>query len=71
MKNHLPGTGTITLADTSPFDPVWGIGLRADDLEARDPRRWRGENLLGKALSMVRDAIRTSEAGLATQASSQ
>ena len=59
------------MAETSPFDPVWGIGLREDDPEARDPRRWRGKKLLEQALSTVRDAIRTVEAGLATQTSSQ
>ena len=45
--------------------------LRPDDPEARNLRRWPGKKMIGKALSTVRDAIRTSEAGLATQASSQ
>ena len=71
MKHHLLSTGTKRLAEASPFDPVWGIDLRADDPKARDPRGWRGNNLLGKALSTVRDAIRTSVAGMATQAYSQ
>ena len=71
MKYHLLSTGTIRLAEASPFDPVWGIGLRADDPEARDPRLWRGKHLLGKALSSVRDTNRTGEARLATQAPSQ
>ena len=39
MKYHLLRTGTKILAEASPFDPVWGIGLRADDPEARDSRR--------------------------------
>ena len=39
MKYHLLSTGTKILAEASPFDPVWGIGLRADDPEARDSRR--------------------------------
>ena len=71
MKYHLLSTGTKNLAEASPFDPVWGIGLRADDPEARDPRLWRGKHLLGKALSSVRDTNRTGEARLATQAPSQ
>ena len=53
MKHNLLSTGTKKLAEASPFDPVWGIGLRADDPEARDPRRWQGKKLLGKALSTV------------------
>ena len=71
MKHHLLSAGTNILAEASHFDPVWGFGLRADDPEARDPRRWRGKQFLGKALSSVRDAIRTGEAGLGTQASFQ
>ena len=39
VKYHLLRTGTKrSLAEASLFDPVWGIGLRADDPEARDPR---------------------------------
>ena len=70
MKHHRLSTITIVLAEANPFDRVWGIGLRVDDPEARDPRGWRGKQLLGKAVSTVSDAIRTSEAGLATQTSS-
>ena len=44
---------------------MWGVGLRADDPEASDPRRWRGFFFLGKTPSAVRDAIRTSETALA------
>ena len=40
VKYHLLSTGTKRLAEASLFDPVWGIGLRADDPEARDPRWW-------------------------------
>ena len=47
MKQHLLSTGTNLLAEASPLDPVWGIGLRADDPDANDPLRWRGTNLLG------------------------
>ena len=47
-----------------------GIGLRAGDSRANDPRQWRGKKLLGEALSAVREAIRESETGLAYPASS-
>ena len=42
---------------------MWGIGLRADDPRANDPRQWRETNLLGEALSAVLDAIRESGLG--------
>ena len=71
MKNHLLSTGNKLLAETSPLDPVWGIGIRADDPRADDPRQRRGENLLGEEISAVRKAIRESEAGSAHPASSR
>ena len=58
IKLHILSTGNKRLAEVSPLDPVWGIGLRADDPGAKDPHKWRGKNLLGEALSAVREAIR-------------
>ena len=49
MKQHLLSTGNKLLAEASPFDLMWGIGLRADDPEAKDPSRWRDKNLPGKS----------------------
>ena len=57
ITKHLLSTGTKHLAEASPFDPVWGIGLRASDTEARNPRRWRGNHFLLKIISAVPDAI--------------
>ena len=62
-------TGNKQLAEARPLDPVWGIGFRADDPRAKDPRQWRGKYLLGEALSAVREEIRDSETGLANPAS--
>ena len=45
-----------------------GIGLQAG--EASDPSGGEGKKMIGTARSAVRDAIRTSEAGLARPASS-
>ena len=58
MQQHLLGAGDKLLAEASPFDTVWGIGLRADDSGATNPTAWRGSNLLGKALQTVRDMLR-------------
>ena len=43
MKNHLLSSGNKLLADASPLDPVWGIGLRVDDPRVNDPCQWRGK----------------------------
>ena len=40
IKHHILSACTNRLAEDSPFDPVWGIGLRVDDPEANNPRRW-------------------------------
>ena len=37
MKHHFLTTGNKRLTEASPLDPVWGIGLRADDPRAKDP----------------------------------
>ena len=44
MKHLLLSTDNKRFAEASPLDPVWGIGIRADDPRANDPRLWRGGN---------------------------
>ena len=68
MKHHLLSTGNKRLAEASPMDPVWGIGLRTDDPQAKGPRQWRGSILLGEAPSAVREEIRDTETGLGNPA---
>lgn len=58
MLETLLATGDKTLVEASPFDRIWGIGLRADDARVYDPTQWRGENLLGQALVEVRQRLR-------------
>ena len=42
MKRHRLSNGNKRFAEASLLDPVWGIGLRADDPRAKDPRQTRG-----------------------------
>ena len=57
LGKFLVGTGDVVLVEASPVDPVWGIGLAADDQRAATPSTWRGTNLLGFALMDVRDLL--------------
>ena len=57
-KHYLFNTGDTILAEASPFDTVWGIGLAATDPDATNPAKWKGENLLGKILMRVRSELR-------------
>ncbi|MEU0052034.1 NADAR family protein [Streptomyces sp. NPDC006184] len=57
LLQYLLGTGDRVLVEASPVDPVWGIGLPADDDAADDPQRWQGQNLLGFALMEARERL--------------
>ena len=39
-------------------DRIWGIGLGQNNPKASNPLTWRGQNLLGFALTKVRDELR-------------
>ena len=58
LCNFLLATGQDTFVEASPEDTVWGIGMRRSDPDSTNPARWRGTNLLGKAITEARDIIR-------------
>lgn len=55
LKSALIGTGKSLLAECAVKDKIWGIGLSMDDPDRSDPSKWKGQNLLGYALMMVRN----------------
>ena len=57
LADRLIKTGDRTLAEASPYDLVWGIGFEANDPRSLNVEEWPGQNLLGKVLMSVRDAI--------------
>lgn len=57
LKKVLLDTGDAILVEASPYDKIWGIGMAATNRFATDPTKWKGLNLLGKALMRVRDTL--------------
>ena len=51
-------TGDRRLAEASPHDNLWGIGLSACDPRASSPDSWCGQNLLGQTLEHAREILR-------------
>ena len=57
LKARLLATKDKILAEASPHDLIWGVGYRAEDDEILDQTNWKGQNLLGKALMLVRSSL--------------
>ena len=58
MRDFLFATGDRVLVEASPRDRIWGIGMGAANPDAEQPRKWRGQNLLGFALMAARAQLR-------------
>lgn len=56
LREVLLATGERGIAEASPHDRVWGIGIDVATAEAGG--KWNGGNLLGKTLKEARAALR-------------
>lgn len=54
LLQMLIDTGNTYLVEASPYDKVWGIGMREGEKGIEDFNNWKGENLLGNILTDLR-----------------
>ena len=59
LRTLLLATAPTELVEASPYDVIWGVGLSERHPDITDKSKWRGQNLPGKALMKVRDALST------------
>lgn len=57
LKALLLQTGKCLLAECAVQDRIWGIGLSMKDPDRLEREKWKGQNLLGYALMMVRESL--------------
>ncbi len=57
LKEQLKSTGDAILAECAVQDKIWGIGLSMKDSNRLDINKWKGQNLLGFALMLVRNKV--------------
>ena len=65
LMKRLVGTGKSILAECAVKDRVWGIGLSMKDPDRTEPSKWKGQNLLGYTLMMVRSKFSEENLGTA------
>ena len=57
LLNELKKTKGKNLAEASPYDRNWGIGLSMQNRKIYDRKNWRGKNWAGEVLEMVREKL--------------
>ncbi|MBD3950079.1 NADAR family protein [Tuanshanicoccus lijuaniae] len=57
LKDKLKSTDKVILAECAVKDLIWGVGLSMKDPDRLDNTKWKGKNLLGYTLMMVRESL--------------
>ena len=58
LKQILLNTGNTIMAEVNFYDKDWAIGIKESDLNATSPSKWKGQNLLGKILTNLREKFK-------------
>ena len=59
MKKHLLSTNDRLLVEASPYDKIWGIGIRIEKAKNTPQALWPGNNWLGQCLVQARNKLRS------------
>lgn len=54
LKQPLMACKNKKMVEASPYDKIWGIGLKKEDAIKMSPEKWPGENLLGDIVTNTR-----------------
>lgn len=54
---QMKSTGKRKFVEASPYDKIWGVGMRSDNPDILDESKWKGQNLLGKVLDDVKKEL--------------
>jgi hypothetical protein len=57
LKDKLKFTGEAILAECAVKDLIWSVGLSMTDPDRFDKTKWKGQNLLGYTIMMVRERL--------------
>ena len=57
----LLATGDRVIGEANPRDKYWGIGTSVDTADAKNPKKWKGQNQLGKILMELRDEFKEAK----------
>jgi ribA/ribD-fused uncharacterized protein len=53
----IKASGNSILVEASPYDKIWGIGMRPDHPDVINKTKWKGSNYLGECLMFIRNII--------------
>lgn len=58
LREKLINTGDAVLCECAKTDTIWGVGKGMYDIDKYDMSTWKGQDLLGYTLMMVRDELK-------------
>jgi len=61
LKERLLSIPNACFVEASPYDKKWGIGINVQHPNSASPSKWPGANLMGQALTEVRDMLKKDE----------